>query len=133
MDDKARIAQLERALSSLYAAVSEQQYTLQSQGWHTTEKCTKCEQEHKLTAGRQWSKAGAVKHQYERVELALRQSVEAIEGNQETLSLARRTERLINTAVEICTVGHSAGCKCLICTFLAEVESDTKAVREAGR
>jgi hypothetical protein len=106
--------QLHSVLARLVTVVAEQQFTLQSMGWHEP------------LDPHGWTKAGARKHQYEDVEAAMREAfslLEPLEPEGEKALLIRLL-RIKHKAMRFTKQGHTQPCGCMLCDLDRDIAGD---------
>lgn len=101
-----RVDDLMIALERLYSVVAEQQYALESLGWIEDNDIV-------------YSKAGARKHQFEAVSLAVKDALEVLEGRSAESELIKKLLEIKDKARRACSIGHSNGCKCWCCEVVS--------------
>lgn len=112
--------ELLRLLERVSRVVGDQQYTLASLGWNIEDTCH-CNQTHYVAVGRQWSKAGARRYQYEAVQDVMYDVTAVLEGRSSDV-YTQRLEEIRDLALAVCKVNHSQGCNCDLCKLLQYIE-----------
>ena len=98
--------------SRLVSVVSEQQYTLSSYGW---------QKEGKI----EYSKAGARKYQFDKIENVLKEYTQEYENLYfdkeitEKISFVNNLIEICDLALELCDMDHREGCVCKQCKLVS--------------